>query len=69
MLEGRVIVELHIDGPTGKVRKAADRGSTLRDAAVVACVVDEMRLLRFPPPGRNDVTVTYPLSFIAPSVQ
>jgi hypothetical protein len=35
----------------------------MQDAAVVGCVVDHYRTLRFPPPEGGEVTVVYPIMF------
>lgn len=65
-LQGRVVVDLAIEAATGKVKSVADRGSTLPDEAVVACILEEMRLVRFPAPGGKDVRVVYPMLFVPP---
>lgn len=46
---------------SGSVATAADGGSTLADADVVACVVRAFQSLSFPQPEGGVVTVLYPL--------
>ena len=62
-LAGRVSVHFVIEAATGAVINARDGRSDLPDREVVACVVDEFTLMRFPAPERGDVTVTYPIEF------
>jgi hypothetical protein len=61
-LQGKVTVKFEID-PNGIVTKSADARSDLPDAAVVQCVVDAYRTLRFPKPDGGVVTVYFPLIF------
>lgn len=61
-LQGKVTVKFEID-PNGIVTKSADARSDLPDAAVVQCVVDVYRTLRFPKPESGVVTVYFPLIF------
>jgi beta-lactamase regulating signal transducer with metallopeptidase domain len=61
-LEGRVTVSFVI-ARDGSVRGAADHGSTLADADVVACVVRGFSALAFPPPDGGEVSVIYPIAF------
>jgi len=61
-LSGRVVVRFVIDR-SGAVTSAADAGSTLGDAAVVACVARAFKTLAFPTAGEGDVTVVYPIAF------
>lgn len=65
-LQGRVVVDFAIEASTGKVKSVADRGSTLPDKAVIACILEEMKLVRFPAPGGKEVRVVYPLLFVPP---
>lgn len=64
-LVGAVNVSFMIENHTGKVIHAQDARSTLPNAQVVACVVNEVRGVRFPAPERGNITVTYPLMFTA----
>ena len=68
-LQGRVVVDFTIDGANGKVKAVVDRGSTLPDKAVIACILEEMKLVRFPSPGGKDVRIVYPLHFVPPRGQ
>jgi hypothetical protein len=61
-LSGRVSVRFVIEEDTGVVRDVKDGGSDLSDNAVVACVMEEFKELRFPAPS-GDVTVSYPIVF------
>jgi hypothetical protein len=61
-LEGRVAVKFKVD-PSGEVAVAADSGSDLPDAGVVACVVRGFASLTFPEFSAGVVTVVYPLVF------
>ena len=61
-LEGRIAVKFVID-PSGAVSSAADGGSDLPDANVVACVVRNFANLTFPPTSDEIITVVYPLTF------
>jgi hypothetical protein len=63
-LGGRIAVKFVIDG-TGLVERAADAGSNLGDADVVACVVRGFLNLTFPPSKDRAVTVVYPLTLAA----
>lgn len=65
-LQGKVTVKFEID-PNGVVTKSADARSDLPDAAVVQCVVEAYRTLRFPRPDGGVVTVYFPLIFNPPS--
>ncbi|MDB5218754.1 MAG: putative abductin-like protein [Myxococcaceae bacterium] len=61
-LQGKVTVKFEID-QDGTVTKSADARSDLPDEAVVKCVVDAYRTLRFPRPDAGVVTVYFPLIF------
>ena len=62
-LAGRLAVRFVID-LDGWVRKADEApGSELHAPDVVACVLDEVRGLRFPEPEGETVTVVYPFVF------
>jgi beta-lactamase regulating signal transducer with metallopeptidase domain len=61
-LQGTAEVKFTID-PNGLVQDAADSGSILPDANVVACVVKGFSALSFPPPQDGYVTVVYPIVF------
>jgi len=61
-LQGRVTVKFVIDRD-GTVQMAADGGSTMPDAQVVACVAHAFGTLRFPQPEGGLVTVVYPIQF------
>lgn len=65
-LHGRVVVGFTIEAASGKVKSVSDQGSTLPDRAVIACVLEEMKLVRFPAPGAKDVHIVYPLGFLPP---
>ncbi len=58
-LAGRVAIKFVI-GRDGAVVAAADAGSDLPDAAVVACVADVFRDMAFPTPEGGIVSVVYP---------
>lgn len=64
-LHGRVVVDFTIEAGSGKVKSPVDRGSTLPDRAVIGCILDEMKLVRFPAPEDKDVRVVYPMSFLS----
>jgi hypothetical protein len=59
-LRGRVSVRFVI-GTDGKVARAEDAGSDLRDRGVVQCVLKAFTSLSFPSPEGGTVTVVYPL--------
>jgi TonB family protein len=62
-LRGQVRVRFVIDR-TGAVADAVSAGSTMPDATVVQCALQEFRGLKFPPPeGEASVTVVYPIDF------
>ena len=61
-LHGRVAVKFVIDR-AGSVTSAADGGSDLPDATVVACIVRAFGSLSFPQPEGGIVTVVYPFVF------
>jgi hypothetical protein len=61
-LVGVVRVRFVIDRD-GTVTSAQDDGSTVPDAAVVNCVVNEYSKLSFPRPEGGIVTVVYPIDF------
>lgn len=63
--EGRVTVKMVI-GRDGKVSSAADGGSDVGDAQMVACVVEDIAKVSFPQPEGGIVTVAYPLIFQPP---
>ncbi|HWZ90338.1 MAG TPA: AgmX/PglI C-terminal domain-containing protein, partial [Polyangiaceae bacterium] len=62
LLRGRVTTKFVID-KTGAVGSAADGGSDMPDAGVVACVVRGFGNLSFPQPEGGNVTVRYPIQF------
>jgi tetratricopeptide (TPR) repeat protein len=62
LLRGRVTTKFVIDR-TGAVGSAADGGSDMPDAGVVACVVRGFGNLSFPQPEGGNVTVRYPIQF------
>jgi hypothetical protein len=62
-LVGRVAFRLVIEQGTGAVLRAEDAGSDFPNAKVIACIVDEAKGIRFPPPARGDVEVVYPVMF------
>ncbi len=64
-LEGRVTTKFVI-ARDGKVSSAADGGSDVGDAQMVACVVDDIGKLNFPQPEGGIVTVVYPVLFQNP---
>jgi hypothetical protein len=64
-LSGRVSVRFVID-KSGAVSSAEDRGSSLPDQSVVACIVRGFRSLSFPRPEAGSVTVDYPIIFGPP---
>ena len=64
-LAGRVTTRFAIDH-SGAVASAADVGSDLPDATVVACVVRAFSGISFPQPDSAIVTVTYPIQFSPP---
>jgi hypothetical protein len=55
-----------IDG-RGDVSSVADKGSTLRDPAVVACVHRALSSMAFPAPEKGVATVVYRLRFVPTS--
>lgn len=59
---GRLTVRFEI-GPDGRVFFAHIQDTTLSDPAAQACMLEEFRALRFPPPVGGVVTVNYPLVF------
>ena len=61
-LEGRVAVKFVIDR-AGAVSSAADGGSDIGDAKMIACVVKGFSAMKFPQPEGGIVTVVYPLVF------
>jgi Ca-activated chloride channel family protein len=61
-LSGHVVVEFTIDR-VGAVETAADHGSTLPNANVVACVVRGFAALTFPPSADGSAKVVYDLKF------
>lgn len=61
-LAGRVLVHASIDA-SGRVVDAADYGSDLRDAGVVACIVSRFATFRFPKPERGSLVIVYPFLF------
>ena len=62
-LEGSVLLRFVID-PSGAVASGqSEAASTMPDKEVVACVVQELKTLRFPRPNGGFVTVVYPLVF------
>jgi hypothetical protein len=63
--EGRVAVKFVI-GRDGKVSGAADGGSDVGDAQMIACIVDDVAKLNFPQPEGGIVTVVYPIVFQKP---
>lgn len=61
-LQGRVAVYFVIEAD-GSVTRQEDRGNDLPDRDVVACVVNGVGSLHFPPPQGGFVTVVYPIIF------
>lgn len=61
-VQGRVSVRFVI-ARNGDVMAAADGGSTVMDAELVACVIRAFRPLSFPAPEVGAITVVYPLLF------
>lgn len=59
---GVVVVDYHLDAQ-GKVDRAEVASTTLSDAAVEACLLDQMKKLRFPPPAGGYEGGTYPFTF------
>ena len=53
-------------GTDGSVKSVAERGSTLKDPAMRACVAKAFYGLSFPNPEGGSVTVTYPIHFTPP---
>lgn len=66
-LEGRVIVRFVI-GRDGRVARAVDGGSEIKDAKAIACVVEAFSRLEFPQPEGGIVTVAYPIVFGAEEI-
>ncbi|HEY2513083.1 MAG TPA: AgmX/PglI C-terminal domain-containing protein [Polyangiaceae bacterium] len=60
--QGRVATRIEIDRG-GAVSHVEDGGSELTDPALLACMSERFRALRFPPPRKGKVTVVYPLIF------
>ena len=60
-LAGTASVKL-LAGKDGTTRQAIDEGSTLHDAAVVACIVREFATITFPRSG-GELTILYPIQF------
>jgi hypothetical protein len=62
-LDGRITVKFVI-AKDGAVATAQDAGSTIKDSAVISCVVGAFKGMAFPAPeGDGVVVVTYPLTF------
>jgi hypothetical protein len=59
-LGGRVSIRFVIT-ESGAVEGAADSGSDLPDAQVVACIAEEFGRIKFPHPEGGRVTVVYPV--------
>lgn len=57
-LADRLVVRFHVD-PDGRVSKAEAQSTTM-PADVSACVLTEIRALRFPETRRGGITITYP---------
>jgi tetratricopeptide (TPR) repeat protein len=64
-LEGRVTVSVSLDGD-GSVRAVALVNETLGESDVVACVVQEVRGIRFPNTEGGAITVQHTFTFNAP---
>ncbi|HSC88963.1 MAG TPA: AgmX/PglI C-terminal domain-containing protein [Polyangiaceae bacterium] len=62
-LTGKVIVRFVIGRDGTVTAKGAAPESTMPDAAVTACVLDEFAKLVFPQPEGGIVTVVYPIQF------
>lgn len=60
-LADRLVVRFHV-APDGRVSKAEAESSTL-PADVSACMLTEIRALRFPETRRGGITITYPFVF------
>jgi hypothetical protein len=59
-LTGLVKVRFVIS-PDGAIHDVSNVGTDLVDDAVVTCILEVFRSLRFPPPSGGDVTVQYPI--------
>lgn len=64
-LQGRVTVKLVI-GSTGATKSAIATPGDFPDKSVVDCIGRAFNSLKFPPPSRGDVTVSYPV-MLSPS--
>ncbi len=65
-MSGRVVVRYLIGGD-GAVRAAGVIESPISDRAMLQCLVNVVRYLRFAPPeGGGEVTVNYPFHFAPP---
>ncbi len=60
--QGTIAVRLviHEDGSVGEAKRES---STLKDAAMVGCVVDAFKAIAFPVSSGGEATVIYPLQF------
>jgi hypothetical protein len=65
-LRGTVVTRALIDQTGAVVRTESGPGTTLRDSAVVDCVLQGFKNLSFPAPGRGTVTFVYPIAFSSP---
>ena len=61
-LKGSVTAKAVV-GEGGETLKVADGGSTLPDAAVVACVVGEFGKVAYPRTHAGTMTIVYPIEF------
>lgn len=61
-LAGRVVIRFVIEEGTETPKLVTLDDSDLLDDAVVSCLVNEFKALRFPKPQGGNVTVIYPLT-------
>jgi hypothetical protein len=62
-LEGSVLLRFVIDPSGGVSGGQSESASTMPDKDVVACILRELKTVRFPQPNGGFVTVVYPLVF------
>jgi hypothetical protein len=65
-LTGKIILRFVIGRDGGVLQASATDGTAMPDAAVIDCVLEQLRSFRFPAPEGGIVTVVYPIVF-APS--
>ena len=61
-LAGRVVFDWTIS-PTGKVKGARVRSSTLGSSTATNCMLKKLKSWKFPKPSGGDVPVTFPFLF------